>query len=249
MTEEPASNRFDRRSSLSISNSSGFRLNSRSTFLNEETEVCPVPSSGPHLISGAGKGIHIPTLASEFGSSELQREEVSSWLGRWKLEERKSLSILYDNSPSVSNLEKEEEEETETSRRNHSDFNNDENSRNPLVSLLPDSKVDQYLAIPIFNLNEQPMLVILVSFEEKRAIEPECLLFVENVGNLIRSSIMRQQIKAAEAATLYFIQQIQVSQISSFIVVRSIGSQRFLDLIDLTSFNRCFLLSNSMSSG
>jgi len=140
-------------------------------------DFCPVPSTGLGLISGAGE-VEIGDLAEEMGT-ETQRKQVSNWLGNWKLNERKTLPVIYDISSPFKSSTVDDEDVNNVSG-DGKDFEAGGIS-NPLVSLLPDPETTaQYVALPIFNLSDQPMFVVLATFEKKTLIEQESLLFVEN---------------------------------------------------------------------
>lgn len=176
----------------------------------EQSSTCPIPSNGPNLISGVG--FDSQEVSSSF-TSKLTREQVSAWLTEWKLNKRKSLPVLYD-------LSKHQEEDDESDEDDKFDENekdvernvgrNGDHDQNPLSSLLP-GPTETYLALPIFNLQGQPMFMLLACFEKRAYIEQDCLLFLESTAMVIRSSIIRQQIHAAEQAASHFIQQVQVS--------------------------------------
>lgn len=184
--------------------SSHSRLVSSSSIPGEDVEICPVPCQGLGLISGS-KGVQIATLEKDFGTG-VQRAEVAKWLETWKVEKRKSYPIVYDRCKKA--LRQDQDSEL-------SDDVQTCHPLNPLASLLPNSdSTEMYIAIPVFNLDGQPMFLCLASFEKKQTVDSELLLFVENVSMTIRSSILKQRIRAAELLAQHFVQQVQVSLLS-----------------------------------
>lgn len=176
---------------------------------------------GPSLISGSGKDISVPQLATEYGT-EIQRTEIANWLARWKIDQRKSLPVIYETSPPSASGSSSDDVEEEDGDEVFTPFggvekaaisNLEQSITNPLASVLPEEDdTEFYIVLPIFNLNDQPMFIVLASFDKKVSVEQESLLFVENAAMVIRSSILRQQIGAAEQAAQYFVSQVQVSK-------------------------------------
>lgn len=162
---------------------------SNQTPTSEDGDLIRIPETGPTFVASGSS----TTGNVTYGTA--QRKALSSWLSSWRKESRASRPANYL-----------------VQLTDASDDTDDEGpmSNNPLGPLLLDSeKTVQYVAIPTFSLDQQPLFVLLACFNERTVVEEECFLFIESSAAIIRSSMLRQAVMKADSQAHLFVQQVQ----------------------------------------